>query len=401
MTPNRTRSEPRSSSLDVAMFCDLHGIIQEFLLDSLRAAGRAEGHPFLALFDRHSHEKAESFLAALRIEGSTAGWELTSAVSYGLLPMVFTGLQSEGRLLIIGARTHSELERIVSELTSLNNEQTTTIRSLLKQHQHKPTSRRERDHLDRFSEMNNELMNAQRELQKRALQLERLNEEKNHFLAMAAHDLRNPLTLISGYSELMKQGERPEEDLIILDEIHRSSRFMMRLIDDLLDISKIEAGKYDLQLVSTDIGVLVRESLERLRIAAKQKGLKIEFEIIGAPARVEVDPLKIEQILSNLVLNAVKYSNSGSIVRVTVSARPAEVEIAVADQGKGIPAEELEHVFQPFQRFASSGTAGEKSTGVGLMIIKRLVEMHGGRVWAESIVDRGSTFHVTLPTSQP
>jgi signal transduction histidine kinase len=216
---------------------------------------------------------------------------------------------------------------------------------------------------------------------------------------MAAHDLRNPLHQIHGYSELLQLSLADvagEQDLQFLSIILNSSQFMVSLVNDLLDVAKIESGRLTLRREETDLAALVERNiaLNEALAAKKQIGIHLQSEALP-PTPVDAD--KIEQVLNNLLSNAVKFSQPGTTVAVRLSRRNDEVVLSVADEGPGIPADELDQLFRPFETTSVRGTAGEKSAGLGLVIVRKIVEEHGGRIDVESEVGEGTTFHVILP----
>jgi signal transduction histidine kinase len=276
------------------------------------------------------------------------------------------------------------------------------LREAIKEQQAQSLLQMERDSAlyDELSRLNNELANMQRELAKKNAELEQLNQEKNRFLGMAAHDLRTPLGIVLTYSEFLADEvgqELAEEQQEFLTVIRQSSEFMLKLVDDLLDISNIEAGRLSLDLQPADLAALVERSVALNNVLSAKKSVIISFESAGDLPKVVLDAAKFEQVLNNLLSNAVKFSPPGAHVRVRLARRGDEVVLSVADQGPGIPAAELDRLFKPFVRGKARGTAGEKSTGLGLTIARRVVEGHGGRIWAESEEGRGSTFYVALP----
>jgi signal transduction histidine kinase/methanogenic corrinoid protein MtbC1 len=256
--------------------------------------------------------------------------------------------------------------------------------------------------LDDLSQLNNELVTIRRELAKRTAELEKLNEQKNQFLGMAAHDLRNPLGSILGFSEFLqrKAGSRlTEEEMRFISVIQENSKFMLRLVEDLLDISNIESGRLRLDLEEADLASLVDDRMQLHRPIAETKGIGLRFEADGELPAVTVDRLRIGQVIDNLLSNALKYSPSKSRVVVRIAADGDEVILSVQDEGPGIPAEEMGMLFEPFSMLSVVSIWGEKSTGLGLAIVRRIVAEHGGRVWADSEVGSGSTFCVSLPAA--
>ena len=239
-----------------------------------------------------------------------------------------------------------------------------------------------------------------RDLETNNAELQRLNEQKNRFLGMAAHDLRTPLAVVLMYSDYLGHvaGSRLEaEEKEFLETIGRSAGNMLELVTELLDVTRIEAGQLQLNLASASLEDAVRRTVRAHGLLAAKKNVGVELQ-----DAVELEPLaldigKIVQVLDNLIGNAVKYSPPGSTARVSLARRGEEVVVAVTDEGPGIPADEHEKLFTFFGRTSVKPTAGERSTGFGLAIARRIVEGHGGRLWVESAPGRGSTFSFTLP----
>ncbi len=253
---------------------------------------------------------------------------------------------------------------------------------------------------DELSQLNNDLANAYRDLAKKSAELSRLNDQKNQLLGMAAHDLRNPLEVILTYSAFLLEEAAPRLDrdqMAFVETIRSSSDFMLHLVEDLLDLAKIESGKLELDLARVDLAELIGGNVARSRVLAAKKGTGIELRIEGAPFPMLIDPPKIEQVLNNLIGNAVKFSPPGSTVEVRLARGDGRVTAAVADQGPGVPPDELDALFRPFERTRVRSTAGEKSTGLGLAIVKRIVEGHRGEIRVENRPEGGSVFLVTLP----
>jgi signal transduction histidine kinase len=249
---------------------------------------------------------------------------------------------------------------------------------------------------DDLSQLNNELATAQRELAKTNHELVRLNDQKNQFLGIAAHDLRNPLEIILIYSEFLLEDAAPalrEEQVQFIQTIRGSSEFMLRLVENLLDLAKIESGKLELDLERIDLVALVERVVSLQQVLAARKGIEVRCRTEVERLEMVADPVKLEQVLNNLIGNAVKFSPPGSAVDVRVTVAADAVTLSVEDRGPGVPADELDKLFRPFERTR----VREKGTGLGLAIVKRIVEGHRGRIRVESEAGRGSTFHVSLP----
>ncbi len=228
--------------------------------------------------------------------------------------------------------------------------------------------------------------------------LRELNDLKNRFLGIVAHDLRNPINGIKGFSELLieeLQRHGSAEQLELAELINRSGTQMQFLVNDLLDISVIESGKLDLQPADTDLAELIRERVRIMSITAAGRAVRIATEL--EPLSAFCDPQRIAQVLDNLLSNAVKFSPQGSTVTVLLQGLEEQVRVTVRDQGPGIPKEKQHRLFETFARLGTAAPEGTPGTGLGLSIVKKIVETHGGRVWAESSAGCGASFFFSLP----
>jgi signal transduction histidine kinase len=229
---------------------------------------------------------------------------------------------------------------------------------------------------------------------------QRLADAKSHFLRLLGHEFKTPLTAIAGNAELIAIESAGQEGVLESAQVIRSEAHRLaRLIDDLLLLDRIEATELTIARVPIDLNALVADTVGRLR------ALDITRDIHLALARhlpsVPVDPERIEQVVTNLVGNAVRYSPDGEPVTVMTEELPNDVEIRVVDRGIGIPADDLEAIFHRYQRSRSGLERGVSGSGLGLSIVREIVELHGGSVWAESREGSGSTFCVRLPLSVP
>lgn len=226
---------------------------------------------------------------------------------------------------------------------------------------------------------------------------EQASQLKTELLSIAAHDLKNPLAAIIGYIELLLFQERadwPWRD--IAQNINITGRQMLQIITDLLESATISSGNLSLQLRPVDLGDLAWQVTERSRPQAEQKGQALHFQAESGCA-VMADQLRIQEVVDNLVSNAIKYSPRAHPIWVSVARSGAWVRLSVKDAGPGLTAEDQQRLFGRFTRLSAQPTGGEHATGLGLSIVKRLVELHNGRVWAESAgAGEGSTFFVEL-----
>jgi signal transduction histidine kinase len=231
-------------------------------------------------------------------------------------------------------------------------------------------------------------------------QLSKANESKNRFLGMAAHDLRNPLASIRGLAEFLADGtvgQLSQEQLDLVSTIHAASQSMLDLVNELLDLATIEAGELKLTLEPHDIAALLEKSVFLNNIEAAKKHTKVMLSKIDHRVKPRIDQAKIRQVADNLISNAIKFSPPGSAVTVEVNIGPGECGFSVKDQGPGIPDSERDKLFKNFGKLSAKPTAGEKSTGLGLAICRKIVDAHAGSIIAKNLPERGCEFRVTLP----
>jgi signal transduction histidine kinase len=248
--------------------------------------------------------------------------------------------------------------------------------------------------------LNQELNNLTRRLHKKNAQLQRLNKEKNQFLGMAAHDLRKPIGLVIAYSDLLiveaaEALNREQTDF--LKTISSSCLFMKQLVDDFLDVSAIEAGKFELDLQPIAFDTVLAESLKMIKLTALKKGIELEIRVENNTPRITVDAHKIEQVIINLVSNAIEHSEPADRVVISLSFNDRLIFFSVQDSGPGIAPEEVEKLFKPFGNVSTKKTNGEKSTGLGMLISRKIIEAHGGEIRVDSKLGRGTTVQFELP----
>ena len=235
-------------------------------------------------------------------------------------------------------------------------------------------------------------------------QLAEANQAKSRLIGAVAHDLRSPIGVVMGYADLLAAGllgPVPAEQRDVLGTIKGTCEHLLEIVNDLLDVSVIESGQLRLRTEETDVEPYLRGLHAGNELLARSKSITLELVVERPLPLVVLDPRRIAQVLNNLVTNAVKYSHPGTRVVVAVRPRGDGVEIAVRDEGQGIAPEEVSRLFKEFGRASAKPTAGERSIGLGLAISRRVVEAHGGRIWVESEVEKGSTFSFSLPRHPP
>ena len=251
-----------------------------------------------------------------------------------------------------------------------------------------------------------------RRLRQRLVELEQLDRLKTQFLSMASHELRTPLTAVSGFMQIARRRmgrlgtatdvpqpwrEEAQKADETLDMANRQAKKLARLIDELLDVSRLQQGRVEMRLAEIDLGEVVREVGERMKILSK--GHEIETKVEGT-APIVADRDRIEQVFENLVGNAIKYSPESGPIEMTLRVNGASAVVSVRDHGIGVAPAEVEKIFGLFYRSPDPRADHVGGLGLGLYISREIVSRHHGRLWAERNPDAGTTFHVTLPLAQ-
>ncbi len=240
------------------------------------------------------------------------------------------------------------------------------------------------------------------ETQEKTRQLEIANEHKSQFLANMSHELRTPLNAVIGFSEVLLErmfGELNEKQEEYLNDILSSGRHLLSLINDILDLSKIEAGRMELEAAEFDLPQAIDNALVLVRERAARHGLALATAVDARLGTVRGDERKIKQVLLNLLSNAVKFTPEGGRIQVRAARVDGAAEISVTDTGVGIAPEDQEAVFEEFRQVGTDYAKKREGTGLGLALARRFVELHGGRMWVKSQVGEGSTFTFTIPVA--
>ena len=227
-------------------------------------------------------------------------------------------------------------------------------------------------------------------------QLERLNRAKSEFVSIVSHEFRTPLTGIQGFSEMMRDEELTLDEMReYAGDINKDAQRLNRMIDEMLDLDRMESGRMTVHAERMDLNSVVEEVVDRVRPNAPNHTLTLDLQ--SDLPQIQADRDRITQVASNLLNNAVKYSPTGGRITVTTRAEGDHLRLDVRDEGLGIPPEALETIFERYSRVDSQATKDIPGTGLGLPIVRQIVQLHGGKVWAESELGRGSVFHVVLP----
>ena len=395
------------TSRGACLVCTPQGNVTNLIYDDLGLPDLAPGRSLLSLLDRDSLTKGLTFFRRLRTQGAAFDWELIVAMGGEPKPMNFAGGQWDDNVLVCIASTSDAARRVYEDMMSVNNEQANRLRVALKHEaamqDTSNTPQRDAEVYEDMTRLNNELAMLQRELAKKNAVLEQLDQQKNAFLGMAAHDLRNPLGVIQTYSQFLIEEAAPvlnPEQREFLSIIRSTSGFVLNMVEELLDVATIESGRLQLDHRTVDLIALVRHGVTLNGALAAPKQISISVVLAdGLPdvLWLNLDTGKIEQVLNNLLTNAVKYSPAGTQVQVRLHAGAGKIIVSVKDQGQGIAPAEMDKLFKMFSTTSARTTGGESSTGLGLAIARRIIEGHQGRIWAESTIGEGSTFSFELP----
>lgn len=352
----------------------------------------AEGEP-LALEDQ-PYQRAVRYNATVRsdlqlhIRGGRVVLVSVSASPIKDSEGEVAGVVAVFRDVTIERERERRLSEQAGELEALNQELTVTNEELEMQ----------RSELEATNE---ELESQRAQIETQNQDLLEADRQKNNFLASMSHELRTPLNSILGFSQLLlrnKSLQGQEQILTQLERIYQNGKIQLRLVNDILDLAKIKAGKVELQYARVAIEPLIRETLASVESLATQKGLAVHVEIDPALEMVETDPYQFSTILSNLLSNAIKYTERGGVEILARSVSAQLFEVVVRDTGVGIALEEQSTVFDEFRRLEGAATRRAGGTGLGLTICKRLVSLLGGQIGLKSTPGQGSTFTVLLPS---
>lgn len=401
----------------IAVVCDPHGRIKQVLRNDIPESLKIPMKGSLAaIVDDNSLQKFFTFMYRLREEKALYDWSINARGKNEVIELFFVGGMSEEDIVIVASTSRKVAGSYFEEVMRVNNEQTNLIRSTIKKQTDQPAETEnthvsdkeaiderggtETELFEDFTRLNNELANLQRDLHKKNQMLRETLEERNRYLGMASHDLRNPLSGIFSFTDLLLNGdfgELNEEQQEYIQIIRDSSEHMLELVSDILDLSKYQSGTLQLKLEEVDLIELVNHSVALNAPYARKKRIEIKTAIEVESLLMNIDKLKVTQVLDNLLSNAVKYSQQNTTITLRVYIQDSVVYTEVEDEGQGIPAGELSDIFEPFVQSSVETTAGEKSTGLGLAISKRIVEGHSGTIEVESKEGKGSLFRFSLP----
>jgi len=370
----------------VAVVCDASGQIRSVVQDELASQLQVRvGSPLSMLFLPEDMSRLRRFVRTVATRGGAFGRQLNVVTRSGPVLMSFAGVRlTPDTLLVAGASTPEVLLTLLDSYFS-----PTLVRGPTEQPQDTSVV------LDELTRVNSELVNLQRELAKRNVILEAVTKQRNELLATAAHDLRTPLTVVKGYCQLLV-AQLGGERAVMARRVGDAVEYALEILAQSLEYARLETHA-PLSLAAVDLAHVAHAVTELHRPLAVAKQIELRVRIGSGVPPLRLDRVKIQQALSNLLLNAIKYSPSGSAVEVDVGHAEREAWVRITDHGVGIAATEIPLLFRPFQRTSSRPTAGESSTGLGLAIARKLVQAHGGTIAVCSELAHGTVFSVHIP----
>jgi signal transduction histidine kinase len=385
---------PREKIPGLALRCTPQGKILDILQDALGQKDVFQrGKNFLGVIQEGSIPKALNFFAEIQKKGAAFNWEFFVRIGNQFKGIHFSGTVLGDDLFMIGAKDRHSLEQI-SKRWGAN-----VFEAPIHDHSEESSSVDDNTY-DQFTALYNEMANLQRQLSKKSVELEKLSKQKDLFLGMAAHELRHPLGVVQILSDFLLEeavSQLSPEHVQYLNQIKTNITTMQQLVDDFLDISIIVSGKLRLEKKPTDLVNIFQKNIAFNRLAATKKQVDLILCHDDKIPNAMVDPLKIEQVLNNLISNALKFTPEGSGIEVHLRHSGENIIFEVKDQGPGIRANQLPKLFVAYEKSDFPPDKSLRGAGLGLAIAQKIVQAHEGTIQVESESDKGSTFTVNLP----
>jgi signal transduction histidine kinase len=353
------------------------------------------GKHFSFLAEKQNLSRALAFIVLLQSEMKVMDYKINVETLSGIETYSFYGFHNVD-LHIIAIKDKSLSGKFMTCLKQIDGNLYDEFEPILRT----PPFSDELFYYDEISRINNELVNSQRREIIANAELKRLNKEKNQFIGILVHDLRNPLSIISMHSSMLLDSNYGVIDKFhkeLVSNIREMSLFMNNLINDTLEVTSIESGDVNLLKLNYDLCQILASIVSLISLIAKSKEITVNLEKPGIPCMINLDKNKIEQVIYNIIGNAIKYSPRGSMINVFLEIIDGNTVISVHNNGETIPENEKENIFKPFNKTSIKGTEGERSTGLGLYISKKIIEGHDGKIWFESNNEKGTTFYFSLP----
>jgi signal transduction histidine kinase len=390
----------------VALLCRSNGTLTEVIYDEIGLPPRfAPGSDFTALVVASNLRKATRFLRTIQASRSALDWELNVKLPHGVTSLFFSGCVTDGGLVIIGTKealAASALpERLLAaaETASANVKQALTDLSVRRE----ARAASQRTLSQRLSELEQFLARSQSEAADAGLPARRLGSKQIRILEMAAHDLRNPISGVLAASQFLLEDAATrleEHQIALLRSIGASSRLMLRLLEDMLEIPSIDSSGMKMYLQVTDIRSLVEQSVAMIRPLAEARYVRIEVSADAEVPTLAADPVRMSQALHDLLASAIRWSQSGGKVTVSVSARRDYAVVSILNENPESAAEAFKHLLAPVDLRRLKGGLAEARTALTLANVKRTIDAHRGVIQSDNDVDKGTTVTVMLPISR-
>lgn len=385
----------------LALICDRNGVPQDWVRDDFGLTQPGDSpRTFIRLLDDSSHTKGLQFLSQLKGGEPVVNWELCFSVAGESRPLSVAGMELGNETLIMAAKSSAALRSFCRELAVSKTEQSTAYLDLLTAWDETESVVDDTEVYNDFMRMYNDLTRLQRESARQNAKLQRVSSEKDRILDMAAHDLRNPLNVICLLADGLAHqvaGRLSEQEQTSLVKIKETALDMGRLINNILDTARSSPGLPELRLQTGDLAQLVRDRINLIQPLAITKNISLTLLCEEGLPKISCDLGRIQQVIDNLLGNAIKFSPRKTQVEVHLQMTPQGLVMAVCDQGPGIPEAELTTIFQPFVTGTARSTQGEPSNGLGLAICVSILEAHGAKIWAENAPQAGAAVKVLLP----
>jgi signal transduction histidine kinase len=390
------------SSKGIVLICDPNGRIFHVRRDTERLFKTPDmNENVLSFVAPLSQDTVTRFFSAIESDGSAVSERVVLTGDNSGQPLFLVGTRWRNWVVVIGADSPAALGALLTEVLYADDKPVDLDALCGDEGSRIGTHSEDYLILEDFTRLNNELVNMSRELNQKNVELAQLSELKNQFLGMATHDLRNPVGSVLLNAELLIDwsDSMSSDQVKCLQNIRSSALRMSRVINDFLDVSIIESGHLTLDIQKVNLADLGRSVQTNVSASATKNQIRFDMELDPATLTLMVDGPKIEQVFTNLLSNAVEYSHIGGCVTIRSHRLNEGVRFEVEDRGRGIPPEQQKRLFGSFSGSGTRKRDGERSIGLGLIIARKIVEAHGGKMFVESEPGKGSVFGFILPDS--
>jgi signal transduction histidine kinase len=370
----------------LALICSPDAVVTRIVYDGVGLGEQlSEGMAFTSLFGPRNVQRCREFLQAIRNCQRVDNWRMSISVKGRNIPLSFCAAERGGKLELIGALTAAGAEQIRNTFYDLRHSYSPAAA---------PPDRTAPARTARYQDTHA----TPGELVERIAALEQLNEEKIRWILAATHDLVNKVNTVQACAEILADdGDFEPNQRITLESIQACSDEMARLLQNLEQIARSESKEPWLELADSALLAVIERSIALSLPEAAKKGIRIDLTCSGEPPLLRIDALKVVHGFANLLFNSIHYCEAGADIQVRIFSHNAKALVSVTDSGPGMPEEELREMFTPFHRSRKRPVSAEAGTSLGLAICKRVVEAHGGDIWAESKPGDGNVIYVVLP----